>query len=63
MSDCKLVLPEGVANAEDGKSYVVTLTFESNESRTLWAGMDFELLVNDSGYKTIASGTILSVIS
>lgn len=64
MSSCKLALPEDVAIAEDGESYVVTLTFESNESRTLWAGMDFELLIDDSGYKpTIASGIILSVIS
>ena len=63
MSSYSLSLPEGIEVAEDGTSYILTITLKNNEERTIWAGMDFKLKVFvDSDYKTIATGTILSVI-
>lgn len=62
MMDCSLVLPEGVNIAENGKSYVVTITLP--DSRVLWAGMEFTCKVYDSASSTdvtVATGIILSV--
>ena len=61
MMDCSLVLPEGVNVAQNGKSYVVTITLP--DSRALWAGMEFTCKVYDSASSsdiTVATGIILT---
>lgn len=61
---CSLVLPEGVNVAEDGESYVVTITLPENLSRAMWAGMEFSYLIQipgSSSYVIVARGIILSV--
>ena len=64
MMPCSLVLPEGVNVAEDGKSYVVTITLPNNLSRAMWAGMEFSYQIQipgSSSYVVVARGIILSV--
>lgn len=64
MMSYRLVLPDGVISAEDGKSYLVQVSIPENVSRALWAGMDFSYKVYDSSsssYKPVVKGTILDV--
>ena len=56
-----LVLPEGVTSAEDGRSYIVTVTLPKDASRVLWAGMEFTYRVIGDSDVIVATGVILSV--
>ena len=66
MSPYALVLPEGVKVAEDGESYVVSVTLWKNTSRALWVGMEFSCKISvttesASSHVIVARGIILSV--
>ena len=65
MSPYALVLPEGVKVAEDGESYIVSVTLWKNTSRALWAGMEFSCKISvtteSSSHVIVARGIILSV--